>query len=168
MTYTTGSLIEATDYNGFAANTSNANVNDIWATGSGDKGYGQTALSTVAVGGTVTATQWASLVNNIASMASHQGSTITSRTAPVAGNVISVLANVNTDLTTVTNNRGNAAAVGTEIVSFTGTTSKTGATGSGTSPWTITFTHTVTWADANAVRYFFNAGGRVRVRFQKQ
>jgi len=54
MTYTIGSIIEDTDYNGFAVNAVNTNVNDIWATG-GDQAYGQTALSTVSVGGTVTA-----------------------------------------------------------------------------------------------------------------
>ena len=60
MTYSIGGLIEATDYNGFASTTVGANVNDVWGTGSGDKGWGQTALTTVAVAGTVTATQWAS------------------------------------------------------------------------------------------------------------
>ena len=54
MTYTIGSIIEDTDYNGFAVNAVNTNVNDIWATG-GDQAYGQTALSTVSVGSTVTA-----------------------------------------------------------------------------------------------------------------
>jgi hypothetical protein len=102
------------------------------------------------------------LVNRISSMASHQGTTITARTAPVAGNVIAVLAAVNTDLTAVTNARGNAAASGTQFTGWTGTSSKTSTTGSGTTPWTITFTHTVTWASANAARYFFNAGGRIK------
>lgn len=167
MTYTAGGLIQATDYNGFVSTTANANVNDIWGAGSTDKGYGQTALSTVSAGGTVTATQWASLVNTISSMASHQGTSITSRAAPVAGNTITILANLNTDLTNLTTNRGNAAASGTEYGTFSGTTSKTTTTGSGSSAWTITFTHTVTWASANAARYFFNAGGLVRIQFGK-
>lgn len=167
MTYTAGSLIEAADYNGFVANTSNANVNGIWGTGSTDKGYGQTALSTVSTAGTITATQWASLVNTISSIASHQGTTITSRTAPVAGNTITILSNLNTDLTNLTTNRGNAAASGTEYVTWTGNSAKTTATGSGSTAWTITFTHTITWASANAARYFFNAGGRIRWRVSK-
>lgn len=167
MTYSLGGTVEATDYNGFAQNTSNANLNDIWSTGSGDKGYGQTALATVSVGGLVTATQWASLTNNIAAAANHQGTTITARTAPVAGDVISVLAALNTDLTNLTNNRGNAAASGTEITTFSGTTSKTTATGSGTTPWTITFTHTVTFPSADQARYFWNAGGIARLRVSK-
>ena len=80
---------------------------------------------------------------------------------------ISILANVATDINTITNNRGNAAASGTEYGVFSGTTSKTSATGSGQSAWTITFTHTVTFASADALRYFFNAGGIVRLKYGK-
>ena len=162
MTYSVGGLIQATDYNGFVSTTVGANVNGIWSTGATDSGYGQTAISTVSAAGTVTATQWASLVNTISSMASHQGTTITSRTAPVAGGIITILSNLNTDLTTLTTNRGNAAASGTQYGTFTGSVAKTTATGSGTTAWTITFTHTITFASAAAARYFFNAGGRIK------
>lgn len=162
MTYSVGGLIQATDYNGFVSTTSGANVNGIWATGSSDSGYGETALGTVSASGTVTATQWASLVNTISSMASHQGTTITSRTAPVTGDIITIFSNLNTDLTTLTTNRGNAAASGTQYGTFSGTTSKTTSTGSGSTAWTITFTHTITFASANAARYFFNAGGLIK------
>ena len=166
MSYTSGGLIEATDYNGFVSTGAN-NINKIWSTGSTDFGYGETAIANVAAGGTVTATQWATLVNNLANIGSHTGSTLTSRTAPVAGNTISVLANVSTDINTVTNNRGNAAASGTEYGIFTGSVSKTTATGSGTTAWTITFTQTLTFASSNAARYFFNAGGLVRLQYGK-
>lgn len=167
MTYTSGGLIQATDYNGFVSTTANANVNDIWGTGSSDKGYGQTALATVAAAGTITATQWASLVNTISAMGSHTGTTITSRSAPVAGDTITILNNLNTDLTNITNNRGNAAASGSQFTGWTGTSSKISTTGSGSSSWTITFTHTVTFASADAARYFFNAGGRIKIEFSK-
>jgi hypothetical protein len=163
MTYSVGGLIQATDYNGFASTTAGANVNDVWGVGSSDKGYGQsTTLSTVSAGGTVTATQWASLNSRISSMASHTGTSITSRTSPVAGDTIGILAALNTDLTNVTNNRGNAVGTGSQFTSWTGTSSKTTPTGSGNNAWTITFTHTITWSSANAARYFFNAGGRIK------
>jgi hypothetical protein len=166
MSYVSGGLIEATDYNGFVATSAN-NINAIWSTGSGDKGWGQTAIGQVSVGGTVTATQWATLVANLATSGSQTSSTLTSRTQPVAGNIIAVLANVATDINTVTNNRGNAAASGTQYGVFTGSVAKTTATGSGTTAWTITFTQTVTFASANAARYFFNAGGIVRLNYGK-
>jgi len=165
MTYSVGGLIQATDYNGFANDTAGANVNGIWSTGTTDAGYGQSALGTVAATNTVTATQWASLVNTISSIASHQGTTVTARTAPTAGNLINILAALNTDLTTCTTNRGNAVANGTQFTGWTGTNSKT-ATTSGAS-WTITFTNTVTFASANAARYFFNAGGRIKIDVAK-
>jgi len=167
MTYTSGSTILATDYNGFVSTTSGANLNDIRSTGSGDKGWGQTAVGTVSTGGSVTATQWATLVNNLATAGSQTNTTETSRTAPAAGDTISILAALNTDLTSVTTNRGNAAAAGTEYGTFSGTTSKTAATGSGQTTWTITFTHTVTFPTADQARYFWNAGGRVRLQYGK-
>lgn len=166
MTYSSGGLIQATDYNGFVS-TNAANINGVWSTGATDSGWGQTAITTVTTSNTVTATQWASLVNNLASAGSQTATTLTSRTAPVVGNTISILANVSTDITSVTTNRGNAAASGTAYGTFTGTTSKTTATGSGTNAWTITFTHTVTFPSADQARYFWNAGGIVRVQYGK-
>jgi len=166
MTYSVGGLIQAADYNGFVNDSAN-NINAVWSTGSGDKGWGQTAISTVSAAGTVTATQWATLVANLATAGQQTSSTLTARTQPVAGNTITILNNVATDIDTITNNRGNAAASGTEYGVFSGTTSKTTATGSGQAAWTITFTHTVTFASANALRYFFNAGGIVRLKYGK-
>jgi hypothetical protein len=165
MTYSSGGLIQATDYNGFVSTNANANVNDLWGTGSGDKGWGQSALSTVSVAGTVTATQWASLVNTIASMGGQTNTTITSRTAPTTGSTISILAALNTDLTNITTNRNNAVGAGSQFTGWTGTNSKTGGTSGAT--WTITFTNTVTFASANAARYFFNGGGRIQLQTSK-
>ena len=165
MTYSSGGLIQATDYNGFVSTTANANVNDVWSTGSSDKGWGQTALSTVSVAGTVTATQWASLVNTIAAMASQTGTTVTSRTAPTTGQTIAILAAVNTDLTNITTNRNNATVAGTQFTGWTGTNSKTTDTSGAT--WSITFTNTVTFPSAAQARYFFNAGGRIQLQTSK-
>ena len=167
MTYSSGGLIQATDYNGFVSTTAGANLNDIWSTGSGDKGWGQTVVPTVSAAGTVTATQWASLVNDIATAGTQTNTTVTARSAPTTGQTISVLAAVNTDLTNVTNNRGNATASGTAYGTFSGTTSKTAATGSGQTTWTITFTHTVTFPSADQARYFWNAGGIVKLQYGK-
>jgi hypothetical protein len=165
MTYSSGGLIQATDYNGFANTTVGANVNATWSTGTTSAGYGQTAIATVSAAGTVTATQWATLVNTIASMGSHQGTAITARTAPVTGNTVSILSALNTDITNCYNNRGNAAASGTQFTGYSGTNSKTGTTTGAT--WSITFTNTVTFASANAARYFFNAGGTIKIDVSK-
>jgi hypothetical protein len=122
MTYSVGGLIQAADYNGFVANTASANVNAVW-----NSTYGQPALTTANVGATVTATQWASLNNTLTSIGNHQATTLTSRTSPVAGNTIAVLANVNTDLTTVNSNKYYAYASGSQYTAWTGTASITSA-----------------------------------------
>jgi len=161
MTYSVGGLIEATDYNGFASTTTSGNVNAIWGTGAGNYGYGQsTTLSTVSAGGIVTATQWADLVNRISSIGSHTGVTITSRTAPVAGNTITILNDLATDLTNLYTSRANAVSSGSTISPATGTWWQ--ATNTPNSAWTITTTHTIAFANANAARYFFNSGGLIK------
>lgn len=165
MTYSSGSTILASDYNGFVSTTAGANVNATWGTGTTSAGYGQPNLATVSTAGSITAAQWATLVNTITSIANHQGTTITSRTAPVAGTTISVLSAVNTDITNCYNNRGNASIVGTQFTGWTGTNSKTGSTGGQT--WTITFTNTITWSSSDAARYFFNAGGLIKIDVSK-
>ena len=165
MTYVSTGLIQAADYNGFVTLTAGANVNATWSTGTTSAGYGQTAISSVSASGVVTAVNWASLVNTIASMASHQGTTITARTAPVTGNTVSILTALNTDITNCYNNRGNAAAVGTQFTGWTGTNSLTAGRVAGA--WSISFDNTVTFASADAARYFFNAGGIIKVDVSK-
>jgi hypothetical protein len=168
MTYSSGSLIEAVDYNGFANNTVGANVNSVWGAGSGDAGWGQAStLATLAVGTDITATQWASLNSRITSMANQTNTTITSRANPVVGDIIGILSALNTDLTNCTTNRGNAAASGTISSTWSGSTAKTAATGSGQSAWTITWTHVITFPSADQARYFWNAGGLVRLDMSK-
>ena len=75
MTISSGGLIQATDYNTFVGTSPSATtntINTVWAVGSGSAGYGQTALSQVSSAGTVTATQWASLINTLNSILTHQ------------------------------------------------------------------------------------------------
>ena len=166
MTYSSGGLIQATDYNGFVSTTANANINATW-----NSTYGQTALSTVATGATISATQWATLNSTISSMATHQGTTITSRTNPVAGNTISVLANVNADIASCYTNRYNANVIGSQFTAWTGTASFTtaiGNTGGNTKgAWTATFTDTITFANSTAANAFFGAGGYAQIQFGK-
>jgi len=160
MTYSSGGLIQATDYNGFVSTTAGANLNAVLNTA-----YGQTAIATVSAAGTISATQWASLVNSTASMGAHTNTAITARAAPTTGTTISVLAAVNTDLTNIFTNRYNAVSSGAQFTGWSGTNSKTAATSGAT--WTITFTNTVTWSSAAAATYFFNAGGLIKIDVSK-
>jgi hypothetical protein len=163
MTYTAGSTIVAADYNGFVDNNP-YNMNVILGSGGTDIGYGQTTLPTVSAAGSITATSWASLVNKLTSLGSQTGTALTSRVAPTVGTTISILSAVNTDLTNCTTNRGNAAASGSQYTGWTGTNSKTSST---TGAFTITFINTVTFPSDAAARYFWNAGGLVKIQVGK-
>ena len=158
MTYAQYGTIAASDYNTLVGGdpvTSSGTLNAVWATGGTNTGYGQTAEANVAVGDSVTATKWANLVTKTANSASHQGTAISSVTAPAAGGTVTYLSAIPTNLTTIYTSRLNAASQGT-------TTANT-ATRATTWQAALTFTHTVTFANANAARYFFNAGGQLKV-----
>jgi hypothetical protein len=168
MTYASGQLIQATDYNGFVSTTANANINAIWGqAGSATIGYGQGNVATVSVGSTVTATQWATLNSTLTSIGVHQNTVLTSRTTPTAGATITILSNLGSDIGNCYTNRLNAYATGTQYTAWTGTSSKTTPTGSGNAAWSITFTHTVSFANATATNNFFNAGGLIKIQFSK-
>jgi hypothetical protein len=159
MAYAQFATIDAADFNTLVGGNPTTTVNTLnatWATGGGTAGYGQTAVGNVTVGTNILAsTQWASLVANTASAASHQGSSITSVSTPVAGGVITFTAAIPTNLTTIYTNRLNAAAQGSTATN----TATRGSTWSNQ----LTFTHTATFANGNAARYFFNAGGQIKM-----
>jgi hypothetical protein len=158
MSYAQYGTIQAADYNALVGanpgGTTNV-LNTVWATGSGGAGYGQTAEANVNAGDTVTAVKWANLVSKTANSASHQSSSITSVTVPAAGATITYNANVVTNLQTIYTNRFNA-------VSQSATSSNTATYGA---TWlnAITFTHTVSFANGDAARYFFNSGGQLAI-----
>lgn len=158
MSYASGSTILASDFNSLVGANPGSTINVLnttWATGAAGAGYGQTAEGNVAAGDTITALKWANLVNKTASAASHQGSSITSVTAPVAGGTITYLSAIPTNLTTIYSNKYNAATQ-------SGTTANTATTAA---TWSdkATFTHTATFANGDATRYFFNSGGQLAV-----
>jgi hypothetical protein len=159
MTYAVGGLIQAADYNGFVS-TATPNLNNIWSTGSGSSGYGQPALASVNSGDTIASNSWSSLINAISSAAAQQGTSITSITPPTSGGLIQFYAALQNNLNAISAGRLNSAAVGTDI---TRTGSRTGNWGGALGITTLTSTVTVTFGNANQARYFFNAGGTIRI-----
>jgi hypothetical protein len=158
MSYAQFDSIQASDYNALIGANPGSTINVLnttWATGSAAAGYGQTALANVATGDTILASSWANLVNRTANAATHQGSSITSVTAPVAGGVVTYISAIPTNLTTIYNNRLNAATQSS-------TTSNAVVSGS---TWSnlATFVHTATFANGDAARYFFNSGGQLAI-----
>lgn len=159
MTYAVDGLIQAADYNGFVS-TATPNLNNIWSTGSGSSGYGQPSLATVNVGDIIDASSWSSLINSISSSASHQGTSITSITPPTPGNLIQFYASLQNNLNAISSGQLNAATVGTDI---TQTGSRTGNWGGAVGISQLNSTVTVTFGNADQARYFFNAGGTIRI-----
>jgi len=159
MSYAQFGLIQATDFNTFVGGnptTTSNTLNAVWATGGSSAGYGQTAVANVAVGNTVVATgQWNALVSNTANAASHQGSSITAVTAPTSGTTITYVSAIPTNLATIYTNKLNAASQGSTSTN-TATYGSTWSSG-------LTFTFTATFSSGDAARYFFNAGGQLKL-----
>jgi len=168
MTYSVSGLIQASDYNGFtgasAANVS-GQLNTVLGVGKGNAGYGQTAVSNVAATtDTVTATQWTTLVNGVNTVRKHQsGAGFTNIGTYSAGTTINATNNISGNLTTAYTSRLVYTAQGATL------------TGSTFSPvftlpnqllgTTFQFTRTATFANADAARYFWNAGGQLALTF---
>ena len=160
MAYSQGGLILATDYNNFL-NGSNQ-LNTVWSTGTGNVGYGQTALSTVSSGVPITATQWATLINTLNSAMVHQtgtGSGISATTAGGTINYLSTLANnINTlypmrfdryyELLNGSTTTGNVYSPAFSVVNQT-------------AAYNSSFTRTIAFESGDAARYSFNAGGYI-------
>jgi hypothetical protein len=167
MTYTSGSLVQASDYNNFAGgSTANVNgqINTILSTGSGNAGYGQTAIANVtAAANLVTATQWTTLVNALNTVRKHQsGAGFSNLGTYTAGTLVNATTNFASNL---------SAAFGSRLTANT-TTTTTGSTytsnftlAATTSSQTFQLTRTATFASADRARYFFNAGGALNFVF---
>lgn len=166
MAYSKGGKIEQADINttlvGSSTTTSTTNINTVWAVGNGKSGYGQTAISTVSTGNVATAARWAQIINTINSIASHQGTAVTSYSAPSTGNPIVHLSALQQNITNIYNGRNNAAGQAPY-----GVPAGTAVTVTNNTSWLnyVTFTHTVSFASGDAARYFFNAGGQLALTF---
>jgi hypothetical protein len=161
MAYTAGDTILDDEYNAFVNNSSSPfGYNHFAGTGSAAYGLGQSAISTVSAGGTVNASQWNALMTGITNIANHTNDSMTSRSAVSSGDSIAILAAVAADLATL------AASVAGGSTSATAlTTSSAKQSSSSSSTWTGSHTveHSVTFTNANTMRWFFNAGGKIRV-----
>ena len=162
MAYTAGDTILDDEYNVFVNNSSSPyGYNHFAGTGSGVYGLGQSSISTVSAGGTVNAAQWNSLMTGIDNIANHTNDSMTSRSAVSAGDTIAIKAAVAADLATLA-----ASVAGGSTGATALTTSSAKQTSSSSSTWygTHTVEHSVTFANANTMRWFFNAGGKINVQ----
>ena len=174
MTYSSGTLIQATDYNALAwggtqgtYTASPTNIAYVMGVGSGAIGYGQpvTAINTVAAAGSVTAVQWSGLLTTLNTALGHQsgaGAQLTVSPTITAGNKITYFSTVATAVTTINTNAALYTAQGATTTGSLATTNIGAGSTTGVNSYTD---HIATFSSgAQAARYFFNAGGYLNVR----
>ena len=173
MTYASGQLIQAWDYNRIAWGGNTAaytnsinNLAYIWGVGSGTSGYGQSvsAIAPVSLTNTVTAAQWSGLILAVNGAIGHQsgaGNLLAGggNIGVTAGATIVPFANVVTAINTITTNKALYSAQG---ATTTGTVYSPNPTAAAVTAYAgYVSERTVTFASGDAARYFFNAGGQL-------
>jgi len=170
MAYSSNNIITAADYNTFVGT-----VNGVIGTGSGSKGYGQSTLSTVSATDQITAAHWTALLGAVTTAATHQGTSVDIPGAsdtgyPATGDTIhafdatvsiggtSYNYDLSTAITNVDTNFQNVDAAQQTTTATLHTTTRSSA-------WAdnINSEVDVTFADANAARFFFNTGGEIHL-----
>ena len=163
MAYATGDKILDDEYNTFVnSSTSPYGYNHFAGTGATVYGLGQTHIATVDAGNdnTITATQWNTLFTAMDNIANHTNDSLTSTTARSAGDTIAAISALEADLASL------AAEVAGGSTSATAlTTSSALEAASASSAWSQSHVVevSVTFTNANTMRWFFNAGGKIRV-----
>ena len=166
MAYVAGDTILDDGYNTFVTSTDPIGINHIMGVGATVYGLGQTELAGVAAGdngSTVTAAQWNALLTAMINIGDHTNDSLTTRTQVSAGDTIAIKAAVEADLATL----AASVAAGCPSVSSGALTTSSALTAltSSTEGWNATATQEIsaTFASADTMRHFFNAGGKIRI-----
>ena len=167
MAYAAGDLILDDEYNTFVTSTDPIGINHIMGTGATVYGLGQTELAGVAAGdggNTVTAASWNALLTALDNIGNHTNDSLTARTQVAAGDTIAIKAAIAADLVSLAAEVAGGSTSATAI----GAGSELHSSRSGTRyAGSHIVEHTVTFANANAMRFFFNAGGKIRVNLTR-
>jgi hypothetical protein len=160
MAYQAGDTILDDQYNTFVNSSSSPyGYNHFAGTGSGEYGLGQTPITTTSPGATIQASQWNALFTGMANIANHTNDTLTSTALVSAGDTIAIRAAVEADLATL----AASIAAGSPNATALGTNAVGSSTNAGTWNSTSTIERSVTFANADKMRHFFNAGGKIRI-----
>jgi hypothetical protein len=172
MTYSSGSNIQAADYNSFA--TYSLSMNQMYAdlypgtvpsvpgtfnpSDNCTYGYGQTALTPVTASSVIHLVEWNNLFNVIRKTGTHQGTVVQPplpAVNPTTGSDIQAYGGLGSLINVLNANRFNLAA------GQTAASSHLFAQPGATNPWTVslTFTCQIDFGSWNNARYFFNSGG---------
>jgi hypothetical protein len=161
MAYVAGDKILDDEYNTFVNSSSSPfGYNHFAGTGSGAYGLGQTHIATVSGGSTtITASQWNTLLTGMDNIANHTNDTLTARTQVSTGDTIAIKAAVAADLATL----AASVAAGSPNATALGTNAVGSSTNAATWNTSSTIERSVTFASADKMRHFFNAGGKIRI-----
>jgi hypothetical protein len=159
MAYSAGDAILDDEYNVFVGSTSDPfGYNHFAGPGSGEYGLNQSTISTVSAGDAIAASQWNALFTGIVNIGNHTNDSITSVSVS-AGDAVAIASALVADLASLA---AEVAAGSTSATAFD-TTAVGSSTNSGTFNGTSTIERSVTFANNNTMRAFFNAGGKIRV-----
>ena len=159
MAYSAGDTILDDEYNAFVNNSSSPfGYNHFAGPGSGEYGLNQSTISTVSAGDTVNASSWNALFTGMDNIANHTNVSITASSVS-AGDTIAIRSALITDLA----NLAAAVAGGSTSATAISTNAVGTSTNSGTWNSTSTIERSVTFANNNTMRAFFNGGGFIRI-----
>ena len=164
MAYSAGDPILDDEYNVFVASTSDPfGYNHFAGTGAGVYGLGLSSISAVSADATINASSWNSLFTGMDNIANHTNVSITASSVS-AGDAIAIRSALVANLASL------AAAVAGGSVSATAIAESSELRSSRSSTrynGSHTVEHSITFANNNDLRAFFNAGGRMRMKLTR-
>jgi hypothetical protein len=159
MAYSAGDAILDDEYNTFVNSSSDPfGYNHFAGPGSAQYGLNQSTISTVSAGDTVQASSWNALFTGLDNIANHTNVSITSSSVS-AGDAIAIRSALVSDLA----NLAAAVAGGSTSATAIGSAAAGATSNSGTWNATSTIERSVTFANNNTMRAFFNGGGFIRI-----
>lgn len=171
MAYTTGGIITKGHYNTFVAGSEDGtydslvpNIGIVWGTGFGRFGYGQNldAIAPVVTGQVIQAADWDNLDAIISNVIDHQlgPGNYNSSSPVVPGQMITPISRLAPGILLAYNGVGKCFAPGESNYS----TQFSGAWG-GPGRRKLRVTQTLNFESADHARWFFNAGGKLKLTF---
>ena len=165
MGYVAGEKILDDEYNTFVNSSSSPyGYNHFAGTGALAYGLGQTALATVGAGDTVTASQWNTLFTGMDNVANHTNDTLTSTAARTAGDPIAIKSALVADLASLA---AEVAGGSTSASAISESAELESAAASGRWAASHVVEQSITFANNNQLRWFFNAGGTMRMKMTR-
>jgi hypothetical protein len=158
MAYVAGDTILDDEYNTFVNSSSSPyGYNHFAGPGAGEYGLNQSTISTVSAGNTINASDWNSLFTGMDNIANHTNTVITASSVS-AGDTIAIRSALISDLANL------AAAVAAGSPSATAILTAAAGTSTNGNTWNTSSTieRSLTFADNNTMRAFFNGGGYIR------